>query len=96
MPALSITFSVTVLGPILAQVKVTDALLLICKEPIPQASLLPLSIMAAVTVTVPEGLSATTIFLHTAVGAVLSITVLVFRNIFNKLDEVPLVEISGT
>src|SRR5688500_8959496 len=73
-PLTSVTVKVTVFGPTLAQVK-----LVISKARlwIPHASLLPLSICAAVIVALPDASNCTVMFWQIAVGAILSSTVTV-------------------
>src|SRR5687768_9335845 len=72
LPLASVTVSVTVFGPLLAQVKVLG---LTVRESIPQLSLLPLSTSAPVIEALPLASSAFVMFLHTAVGGVPSKTV---------------------
>src|SRR5215813_9588558 len=70
---LSVTVSLTVFGPTLAQVNAAlsrDRLL------IPQASLLPLSTSVAVMLAWPLASNCTVMFLHKAVGSTLSVTVM--------------------
>src|SRR5882672_9921528 len=69
---LSVTVSLTVFGPTLAQVK---ALLSMARLLIPQASLLPLFTSAAVMLALPVASNCTVMFLHRALGNTLSATV---------------------
>jgi hypothetical protein len=70
--AASFTVSVTVFGPLLAQV---NALGLTVRDVIPQLSLLPLSTSAAVIEALPLASNTTVTFLQIAVGGVVSLTV---------------------
>src|SRR5438876_2968042 len=69
---LSVTVSLTVFGPTLAQVKV---FLSMARLLMPQASLLPLLTSAAVMLALPLASNCTVMFLHSAVGNMLSATV---------------------
>src|SRR5947199_5003344 len=68
---LSVTVSLTVFGPTLAQVKV---LLSMVRLLMPHASLLPLLKSAAVLLGFPVASTCTVLFLHCAVGNTLSTT----------------------
>src|SRR6185503_14790264 len=71
LPFTSVTVSVTVFGPTLAQVKVLGVTLRLA---MPQASLLPLFTWAAVIVALPVASRFTVMFWQTAVGATSSFT----------------------
>src|SRR5437773_1263704 len=72
LSVLSVTVSLTVFGPTLAQVKV---FLSMARLLIPHASLLPLLTSAAVMLALPLASNCTVMFLHSAVGNTLSTTV---------------------
>src|SRR5881396_385466 len=69
---LSVTVSLTMFGPTLAQVKL---LLSMARLLIPQASALPLFTSAAVMLALPLASNCTVMFLHSAAGNTLSTTV---------------------
>src|SRR6266511_1858344 len=69
---LSVTVSLTVFGPTLAQVKL---FLSMARLLIPQASFLPLFTSAGVMLTLPVASNCTVMFLHRALGNMLSTTV---------------------
>jgi len=73
----SLAVRVTLFDPLLAQLKVFVAAPSINNCAIPQLSVEPLSISAALTVTVPAALRLTVILLHAATGGVVSTTVTV-------------------
>src|SRR5206468_2445811 len=77
LPWASLTVRVTRLDPLLAHVKVLLAAPSIKRVVTPQLSVEPLSISAAFTVTDPLALRLAVIFLQTAVGLVVSLTVTV-------------------
>jgi hypothetical protein len=72
LSAASFTVNVTLLAPLLAHV---NELGFTVRETMPQLSLLPLSTSAAVIEAFPLPSSATVMFLQTAVGGVVSLTV---------------------
>src|SRR6185436_7111536 len=77
LPAASLTVSVTLFGPMFAQVNVLLAAPSMSRLVTPQLSVEPLSISAAFTVTDPLPPRLTVIFLQAAVGLALSTTVTV-------------------
>jgi hypothetical protein len=72
LPLPSVTVSVTVFAPLLAQVNVLGVTV---REAIPQLSLLPSSTLAAVIEALPAAFSATVKGLHNAIGGISSKTV---------------------
>jgi len=84
LPLASVTVSVTVFGPLLAQVKVLG---LTVSESIPQLSLLPLSTSAPVIEALPLASNAFEMSLHTAVGGIASVTVNVVSHVVVLLLE---------
>jgi hypothetical protein len=81
--AASFTVSVTVFGPLLAQVNVLGVTV---REVIPQLSVLPPSTSEPVTDALPLASSATVAFLQTAVGGVVSLTVKVVVQVAALFD----------
>ena len=78
LPLGSVTVSVTVFAPLLAQVNVLGVTV---REAIAQLSVLPLSTFAPVTVTLPVASSTAVKGLHTAVGGVPSKSVKVVEQV---------------
>jgi len=72
LPLPSVTVSVTVFAPLLAQVNVLG---LTVRVAIPQLSVLPLSTAVALTEALPAASKNTVAFLHNAVGGIDSLTV---------------------
>jgi hypothetical protein len=79
----SFTVSVTAFGPLFAQVKVLGVTV---RETMPQLSLLPLSTSAAVIDALPPAFRVTVMFLQTAVGGVVSVTVKVVVHVAALFD----------
>lgn len=82
LPLKSVTVSVTLLVPRLAQVKVEG---LTARVMLPQSSELPLLIMAGVTVTFPVASRFTVAGLHNAVGGVDSVTGMVTEAVLSSV-----------
>src|SRR5687768_16039406 len=74
MPVIPVTVSVAALAPILEQVNEEGETVRVIA---PQLSVLPESIIAAVSIAFPEASRAMMAFLHLAIGGMLSITVTV-------------------